>query len=313
MKCFSAITCFLFLAFPDNLSAQQFPDLVNTKDSSQYVYTFMKGDTLLYEAVSRDSIFIDKQPPLLRDRKERFLLSCDSVDAKGRMHLSQRLIDITSSEYAGISQLIDRKTHEWKNIKISFIMDSTGKRHGFSAEDSAKAMLSPGSAFQPLMFQYLGQGYHLINSGWIAEDTVDAPEFGIPAPMIRYLSSMRARPLIDTLDFSCSRIESTISAQGTFHTKTQLGQSIRTNAVIAGYARLAMSEKLHIPIHFFGTNENKNTMIIETSKGNIEQKVRHYVTTNITLKKMVSNRGIYGPVPNVEAKSAKKSKVKKKK
>ena len=200
-----------------------------------------------------------------------------------------------------------------ENIKISFIMDSTGKRHGFSAEDSAKAMLSPGSAFQPLMFQYLGQGYHLINSGWIAEDTVDAPEFGIPAPMIRYLSSMRARPLIDTLDFSCSRFESTISAQGTYHTKTQSGQNIRTNAVIAGYARLAMSEKLHIPIHFFGTNENKNTMIIETSKGNIEQKVRHYVTTNITLKKMVSNRGIYGPVPNVEAKSAKKSKVKKKK
>ena len=205
MKCFFAIACLLFIAFSHNLSAQQFSDLVNAKDSSRYVYTFIKGDTLLYEAVSRDSILVDKQPPLLRDRKERFLLSCDSVDAKGRMYLSQRLIDITSSEYAGISQLIDRKTHEWKNIKISFIIDSTGKRHGFSAEDSAKARLSPGSAFQPLMFQYLGQGYHLINSGWIAEDTVDAPEFGIPAPMIRYLSSMRARPIIDTLDFACSQ------------------------------------------------------------------------------------------------------------
>ena len=163
------------------------------------------------------------------------------------------------------------------------------------------------------MFQYLGQGYHLINSGWIAEDTVDAPEFGIPAPMIRYLSSMRARSIIDTLDFACSQFESTISAQGTYLTKTQFGQNIRTNAVIAGYARMAISEKLHIPIHFFGTNENKNTMIIETSKGNIEQKVRHYVTTNITLQKMVSSRGTYGPVPNVKAKSAKKSKVKKKK
>ena len=313
MKHFYAIACLLFLAISHTLSAQEFPDLVNAKDSSRYVYTFMKGDTLLYEAVSRDSILIDKQPPLLRERKERFLLSCDSVDAKKRMHLSQRLIDITSTEYAGISQLIDRRSHEWKNIKISFIMDSTGKRHGFSAEDSAKAKLSPGSAFQPLMFQYLGQGYHLINSGWIAEDTVDTPEFGIPAPMIRYLSSMRARPIIDTLDFACSQFESTISAQGTYLTKTQSGQKIRTNAVIAGYARMAMSEKLHIPIHFFGTNENKNTMIIETSKGSIEQKVRHYVTTNITLQKMVSSRGTYGPVPNVKASSAKKSKVKKKK
>jgi hypothetical protein len=54
-------------------------------------------------------------------------------------------------------------------------------------------------------------------------------------------------------------------------------------------------------------------MIIETSKGSIEQKVRHYVTTNITLQKMVSSRGTYGPAPNVKASSAKKSKVKKKK
>jgi hypothetical protein len=313
MNFLPALLCFLFIGTSLHISAQQFPDLVNAKDSLRYVYSFVKGDTLLYEAISRDSILIEKQPPLLRDRKERFLLSCDSVDAKGRMYLSQRLIDFSSSEYSGISQIIDRKTHEWKNKKISFIIDSTGKRHGFSAEDSAKAILSPGSAFQPLMFQFLGSGYHLINSGWIAEDTVDAPEFGIPAPMIRYLSSMRARPLFDTLDFTCSQFESTISAQGTYLTNTQSGQSLRTNAVIAGYARMAMSDKLHIPIHFFGTNENKNTMIIGMPKGNLEQKVRHYVTTNITLQKMVSIRGTYGPVANVKSKSVKKSKVKKNK
>ncbi len=312
MKFIVTIVC-IFISTVIQLSAQQFPDLVNAKDSSRYVFSFMKGDTLLYEAISRDSILIDKQPPLLRDRKERFLISCDSVDANGRMHLSQRLIDITSAEYSGISQIVDRTSHEWKNKKVSFIIDSTGKRFGFSAEDSSRAMLSPGSAFQPLMFQYLGTGYHLINSGWIAEDTVDAPEFGIPAPMIRYLASMRARPIIDTLDFTCTQFESTISAQGTYLTKTQSGQMLRTNAVIAGYARMAMSEKLHIPIHFFGTNENKNTMLIETSKGKAEQKVRHYVTTNITLQKMVSQRGTYGPVPKVKSNPNKKSKVKKKK
>ena len=312
MKFFSVLGCIFFITTASQSSAQQFPDLVQASDSARYVYSFMKGDTLLYEAISRDSILIDRQPPLLRDRKERFLLSCDSVDAKGRMHLSQRLIDISSSEYSGISQIIDRTSHEWKNKKVSFIIDSTGKRFGFSAEDSSRAMLSPGSAFQPLMFQYLGTGYHLINSGWIAEDTVDVPEFGIPAPMIRYLSSMRARPIIDTLDFACSQFESTISAQGTYLTKTQSGQMLRTNAVIAGYARMAISEKLHIPIHFFGTNENKNTMLIETSKGKAEQKVRHYVTTNITLQKMVSKRGTYGPVPKAKSSPAKKSKVKKK-
>jgi len=313
MKCFSIIAYLLFIACSHQLSAQQFPELVNAKDSSRYVYVFMKGDTLLYESISRDSILIDKQPPLLRDRRERFLLSCDSVAQDGKMYLSQRLIDITSSEYSGISQIIDRTTHEWKNKKISFIMDSTGKRYGFSAEDSVKAILSPGSAFQPLLLQYLGKGHHLINSGWIAEDTVDAPEFGIPAPMIRYLASMRARPLFDTLDFSCSQFESTISAQGTYITKTQLGQTLRTNAVIAGYARMAMSELLHIPIHFFGTNENKNTMFMETSKGIVEQKVRHYVTTTITLQKMISKRGSYGPAPQTKSRQKNKTIIKKKK
>lgn len=310
---FFASACIVFLASFNQLSSQQFPDIVNSTDSSRYIFSFLKGDTLLYEAISRDSILIDKQPPLLRDRKERFLLSCDSVDSKGRMHLSQRLIDISSSEYSGISQIVDRTSHEWKNKKVSFIIDSTGKRHGFSAEDSSRAMLSPGSAFQPLMFQFLGKGYHLINSGWIAEDTVDAIEFGIPAPMIRYLSSMRARPIIDTLDFACSQFESTISAQGTYLTKTRSGQMLRTNSVIAGYARMAMSKKLHIPIHFFGTNENKNTMLIETSQGKAEQKVRHYVSTNITLQKMVSKRGSYGPVPKSKSDAKKTTKVKKKK
>lgn len=313
MKYFFACACIVCIASFNQLSSQEFPDIVNSTDSSRYIFSFLKGDTLLYEAISRDSILIDKQPPLLRDRKERFLLSCDSVDSKGRMHLSQRLIDISSSEYSGISQIVDRTSHDWKNKKVSFIIDSIGKRHGFSAEDSSRAMLSPGSAFQPLMFQFLGTGYHFINSGWIAEDTVDAIEFGIPAPMIRYLSSMRARPIIDTLDFACSQFESTISAQGTYLTKTGSGQMLRTNSVIAGYARMAMSEKLHIPIHFFGTNENKNTMLIETSKGKVEQKVKHYVTTNITLQKMVSKRGTYGPVPKPKPDAKKTTKVKKKK
>jgi hypothetical protein len=305
------ISCFTLLTI--HASAQHFPELVNSSDSARYVFSFIKGDTLLYEAIARDSIVIEKQPALVRDRKERFLISCDSVDLKGRMYLSQRLIDITSSEYSGISQIVDRKTHEWKNKKISFIMDSTGKRHGFTADDSTQSMLSPGSAFQPLMFQYLGSGYHFINSGWIAEDTVDAPEFGIPAPMIRYLSSMRARSSFDTLNMSCARFESTISAQGTYLTKTQSGQMLRTNAIIAGYGRMALSSKLNVPIHFFGTNENKNTMILVTSKGIVEQKLRHFVTTNTTLIKMVSKRGTYGPILGKKKSPSKKSKFQNKK
>jgi len=296
-----------------SVRAQQFPDVVNPKDSSLYIYTFTAGDTLFYEAISRDSILIEKQAPLLRERTERFILSCDSVDQKGRMHLSQRLIDIHISEYSGISQINERKHHDWLNTKISFIIDSSGKRYGFGSPDSISSLLSPGSAFQPMMFQSLGGEFHLINSGWIIEDTVDAPEFGIPAPMIKYLASMRARPRFDTLKMQCSRFESTISAQGTYQTRTSSGQILRTTGVIAGYARMALSTSLHVPIHFFGTNENKTTLSISTAKGIMEQKAKHYVTTNITLKKMVSKRGQFSTSEMEKSPKSKKQIRKKKK
>ncbi|MBM4173396.1 MAG: hypothetical protein FJ212_03465 [Ignavibacteria bacterium] len=299
--------CLTFLLHVISSYAQQFPDKVNAKDSSRYIYRFLSRDTLLYEAISRDSILIDKQPALLRDRTERFLLSCDSVDKKGYMHLSQRLIDITIAEYSGISQIIDRRSHEWLNKKISFIIDSTGKRHGFSSPDSIQSLLSPGSAFQPIMLQFLGEGYHLINSGWIVEETIDTPEFGIPAPMIKFLSSMRARAKYDTLQINCSRFESTLSGQGTYQTQTSSGQTLRTTGVIAGYSRMAISTALHVPVHFFGTNENKTTMNLNTTKGAMEQKAKHYVTTYITLKKMVSSRGIFTVTDMMESTKSKKS------
>ncbi|MBM4151228.1 MAG: hypothetical protein FJ219_06230 [Ignavibacteria bacterium] len=299
--------CLTFLLHVISSYAQQFPDKVNAKDSSRYIYRFLSRDTLLYEAISRDSILIDKQPALLRDRTERFLLSCDSVDKKGYMHLSQRLIDITIAEYSGISQIIDRRSHEWLNKKISFIIDSTGKRHGFSSPDSIHSLLSPGSVFQPIMLQFLGEGYHLINSGWIVEDTIDTPEFGIPAPMIKFLSSMRARAKYDTLQINCSRFESTLSGQGTYQTQTSSGQTLRTTGVIAGYSRMAISTDLHVPVHFFGTNENKTTMNLNTTKGAMEQKAKHYVTTYITLKKMVSSRGIFTVTDMMESTKSKKS------
>jgi hypothetical protein len=34
-------------------------------------------------------------------------------------------------------------------------------------------------------------------------------------------------------------------------------------------------------------------MYVNTSKGTLEQKAKHYVTTNVTLRKMVSTRGIF--------------------
>ena len=305
----------LFPLFAWTISAQNsFPDVVDKSDSVQYSYRFVKGDTLLYEVLSRDSIITDiKKPALIKDRRERFLLSCDSVNAKGIMYLSFRLIDFKSTEFSGISQLVDRTDHEWQSRKVWIAIDSTGKRHGYGAEDSTRSTLSPGGPFQPLFIQQLGSGYHAVNSGWIVEDTIDVPENAVPAPMLRFLSSMRARKAKDTLNQACLRCESTISAQGGFFTKTSNDKAVTfsNSAVIAGYGILHLSKKLRVPIHFYGTSENKNTVRIATPKGKSEQTLKHYILSNYTLIKMVSPRGNYSSLETTRVKKNKSTQKKK--
>jgi hypothetical protein len=51
-------------------------------------------------------------------------------------------------------------------------------------------------------------------------------------------------------------------------------------------------------------------MYVNTSKGTLEQKAKHYVTTNVTLKKMVSTRGIFTVSGTLKSTKPEKSKKK---
>lgn len=273
-------------------SQQEFPKPV-ISDSVSYRYSLVKGDTLLYEVISRDSIITGmRSPVIVKNRREVLLIACDSVTPNGIMYISQRMIDFSSKESDGISKPSIRSFSPWKNIKIWFSMDSTGKRYDFGGEDSLVSAVSPGGPFAPFLFIPLGNGNHLVNSGWLLDDTCDVPENAIPVPIIKHISSMRARPNIDTLGQLCNRLENTITAQGGFFSSTPapIKSTIQSNAIIAAFGIMDISTTLHIPIHYFGTSELKLNVKSMSNGKSSQVQIKHFIASQFTLKKMVSSR-----------------------
>ena len=69
---FTVLVMHSMLAF----SQQEFPKPV-ISDSVSYTYSLAKGDTLLYEVISRDSIITGMRSPIIvKDRKEALLITC---------------------------------------------------------------------------------------------------------------------------------------------------------------------------------------------------------------------------------------------
>jgi hypothetical protein len=290
---------------------QEFPATVQPKDTVDFYYKFTRGDSLLYEIVSRDSIVQDEnQPALVRERKEMILISCDSISSKGLFYLSQRLIGYSAKEWQGqTKQAVQYKESPWLGRKIWFSIDSTGKRFSFGAADTLRAALSPGGPFQPHLFLHIGSGRHLVNAGWLIDDTIDLPENAIPVPMLRNVTSYRARASQDTLGTKCLRFEQTSTAQGGYSSGIQGStRRISSTSVIASFGRISLAASTRIPIHYFGTSEIKTTL--SAGQSGHSKAIKHFVLSEYTLKKMVSPRGTWIFPQN--ANTAKPKSIKKK-
>lgn len=280
------------------------------QDTISYYYTFVKGDSLLYEVISRDSIITGARSPIIiKNRREVYLITCDSVNTIGLMYMSQRMIDFSSKESDGISAAQKRTFSPWKNIKVWFSMDSTGNRYDYGGEDSLISAVCPGGPFAPFLLIPLGSTKHLVNSGWLIDETCDIPENAIPVPILKHISSMRAMANIDTLGQICNRLENTITAQGGFFSSTPapMKSTVQSTSVIAAFGIMDISSTLHIPIHYFGTAEIK-LQVRTTSNGKSSQsQIKHFIASNYTLKKMVSHRIIpFAPAIPVRKKSKSK-------
>ncbi|MFC2131487.1 hypothetical protein ACFLSQ_08630 [Bacteroidota bacterium] len=247
-------------------------------DTVCYKLKFNAGDTLTYRIVSYDSVAIDYGKPLLKTRFERVMFVCDSV-VDNKFFMSRTLMQYIAYESSGDIRNVERTENPWVGRTVWFVIDSVGNRYALGYDDSTKAALSPGGAFQPhLLFPFQNSCME-VDKTWMSESLDELVENGLPLPLIKQSSLFRALPAIDTLDEHCNRLSYIKTAQGSYQVKSG-PDTIRVTNIITGYGVLDISSDKHIPVHYLATVEQKMTISI----GNNEPKPGwHYIASYYTL------------------------------
>ncbi len=263
--------------------ANKSDSLAIVKDTLCYKLNFNPGDTLYYHVMSYDSITIEGDKPLLKNRFERIRIVCDSV-VDNKFYLSQVLIQFLSYESKGAIKKVERKNTPWINRKVWFVIDSLGNRYKAGYQDTMTAALAPGGAFQPFLIFPFQKHCKQKGKTWMAESLDELVENGMPTPLIKQSSLFRAVGQIDTLDEHCNRMEYIKTGQGSYKLLSKK-DTIRISSIVTGFGVLDISREKFIPVHYLATSEIKLTI----SVGNKEpQTGTHNIFTRFTLEQYIS-------------------------
>lgn len=255
------------------------PNYPAAKETVCFKYKFNPGDTLVYYVAAFDSIVIDYEAPLMRTRYEHILLVCDSVSKNGRFFISQMLINYFSKESRENIRDVERHTSPWLNRRVQYEMDSLGKRYSFRLDDSLKASMSTGGAFNPPLLQIIGEHCKHIGESWNVNTQFDLPENGIPVPLVRMSYLLRAGKPYDTLDSRCNKIEYISTGQGSFRLLTER-ENMKVTSILNGHGALSIDTAHNILVHHFSTVEQKLTIIVDDE---ITKPGLHFTNINYTL------------------------------
>lgn len=239
----------------DNNNLSSFSDTLR-RDSICYKFKFLSGDTLIYKVKSRDSIIMGFDEALIKNRNERIRIICDSIDIEGRYNLSFELINFTSIENQGNSKTIKRETNAWINRKSFIKIDSLGVRYNVAIDDSTKASLSPGGAFQPFLFTQLKESCKIPNETWMNIYLMELAENGYPFPLVRMSYLYRAKELKDTLGVTFKNYEYINSGQGSIEINNKDAKVSITN-IINAHSRVLLDKDFDRIVYQFTTQEQK--------------------------------------------------------
>ena len=273
----------LFVCFLININLMAQNDSSNAspvfvQDASRFKLHFEKGDTLIYNLYSLDSIIIDFGKPLIKTRNEKIRIVCDS-SINGIFYLSQQLIDFNSKEHLTKEEPVDVMTNPWLNRKVYYSIDSVGKRYSIGVDDSSKAALCPGGAFQPFLFFPFDVDIASTNHTWIVESNIKLPENGIPPSFIRETRLMKYLSTLDTIGEKCARLQFINTGQGGI--MLDAGEDkINLSSVINGHGTYDISLKNCIPVHFFVGVELKLTL---TFSDDVKKPGSQYINSYFTL------------------------------
>jgi len=252
---------------------------VKKKDTIIFKLKFNPGDTLLYNVISIDSIIIDYGTPLIKSRKEKIKIVCDSVNKSEHFFIHQSLVEFSSVESQGEKRNIENNVSSWLNRTVWFEIDSVGNRLSYRLDDSTNGAMSPGGAFQPYLLFPFEATQKAVNESWMIESLDELAENGLPVPLLKQSSLFRVKGIVDTLGDKCSRFEFIKTAQGSIPVFTDKEQFKVTN-IINGFGVMDISTTRFIPVHFFSTVEQKLTLQFPDD---ITKPGLHYITTNFTL------------------------------
>jgi len=252
-------------------------------DTVCYKLNFQKGDTLIFQVESNDSIIINLSSPLLKKRHEKLQITCDSITPYGTFILRQKLIDFHSYERNEKGKEIQRKYTPWMNRVAIIEIDSLCNRISLTLEDTTIAGICPGGAFQPYILFPFAESCKRIGESWIVEKTDILVENGLPVPLLKYTSFFRAKGIVDTLEEKCLRFEYIKTGQGSYELQMTKDTLLVTN-VINGYGQYHISSKNLIPIHYFATVEQKLTLHLPNGQ---KQPGLHFISSNFSLIKFI--------------------------
>jgi hypothetical protein len=254
------------------------------KDTICYKYSFFAGDTLYFQSAGLDSIVINTNPALTKIRHEQVKIWCDSIISDTAFHLSYQMLSAKSLEKVlDNDSIVERVTHPWVNNIVSIVIDSTGKRIDYKFGHIKKAIVAPGSAFQPLLLVLLGESCHKENSTWLVKDSYGMPENGTPMPIIAQTSLMRAEKSLDTLGRFCKSVRFTSTGQTIYKIQTEndyINISSRKN--FGGYLRFDAA--LDLPVNLWCSGQD--VLVINNADGT-ETNGWIYSQVEFTLEKMV--------------------------
>jgi len=274
---FMSFGLFAQLPYPQNndIPKKQF-------DTLCYKIEFDKGDTLIYNVFSFDSISIDYDSPLKRIRLEKYRVICERVDTKNRFHLSIELIDYKAKESYKEKKNVEVFETPWLHRKVRIIVDSLGDRYYSEKNDTTHYAMAPGGSFQPIFFIPFLRGCKPVNTTWIVQSTDTLVENGCPVPLMKQVSLFRLHPVADTLGWKCAKLEYVKTGQGVV-LSNKAGVKMNVTSVINSYGEYYISLERHIPIYLYATVEQKLTILLPNNK---TKPGTHHISAHFTLERI---------------------------
>jgi hypothetical protein len=254
-------------------------------DTLDFKYQFYKGDTLFYNVIVWDSIKVGYDDVLLKQRLDHIRITCDSVTKKGIMFLSQTMLESESKEAFGKDEKSTRTNSPWIGRKTIIAIDSTGKRITQFYEDSTNLAVNPGGVYFPHLFFDIGATKKKVNESWIVRASDTLVENSFPPSLLNHSSLMRLSGTADTLGYITDEIMYIRTGQGSFYFESE-DNFLSNSNVINSSGKLRISEKYHIPVHYFVTIEQKINMY---DRNENETPIWHYLQADYVLERFIDS------------------------